>query len=267
MALARRVRPVMTPWFFRLAAFSAVLVPAVQIPALVWARETFLGLNPDYLADPPTISRAISDPRVGEPFGWLVALVTGLLCFAVPIILVSYWKTASRAKMANRRRLMIRLGIVLAGLSQAAALFGLNMLTVHRLGLSGELHMLGSYIFFAAQVLAIAIAANLCRSLLPGGVDGWLQPSMQRLRFPMGLAVIALTLAYLGLFIGKDHNTVFPQYAVQLVYVQCEVLVTSCFTLFLATYGVDLWALSKPRSQTRLSGPLPEQAISSRQIE
>jgi hypothetical protein len=169
--------------------------------------------------------------------------------------------------MANRHRLIVRLGIVLAGLSQVAALFGMNMLTANRLGLSGELHMLGSYIFFAAQVLTIAIAAMLCRSLLPGGVDGWLQPSMQRLRFPMGVAVMALTLTYLGLFIGKDHNTLFPQYAVQLVYVQCEVLVISCFMLFLGTYGVDLWAMSKPRSETRLSGPLPEQAISSSQIE
>jgi hypothetical protein len=257
----------MRAWLFRLAAIAAVMVPVVQIPALVWARETFLALNPAYLLDPPTISRAISDPRVGEPFGSLILVITLLLCFAVPFILVSYWQSASNLHHSSRARWMLRLGVMAAGLSEVAALIGLNMLTTNTFAVNGDLHMLGSYIFFAAQVLAIAIGALLCRSLVNRAPDGWLMPSMQRLRFPMGMAVLALTLVYLGLFVGKDHNSLFPQYAVQLVYVQCEVLVISCFMLFLATYGVDLWALGKPRSQTKLSRPLPEQAISSRHVE
>lgn len=257
----------MRAWVFRLAAVAAVIVPVVLIPALVWTRETFLALNPSYVLDPPTISRAISDPRVGEPFGWLILLITVLLCFAVPLILISYWQSASKLRHSSRARWMLRLGVMAAALSEVAALVGLNILTTNTFAVDGDLHMLGSYIFFAAQVLVIAIGAMLCRSLVNRAADGWLMPSMQRLRFPMGMAVLALTLVYLGLFVGKDHNTLFPQYAVQLVYVQCEVLVLSCFMLFLATYGVDLWALGKPRSQAELPGPLPEQPVSSRQVQ
>ena len=154
-----------------------------------------------------------------------------------------------------------------AGLSEVAALIGLNMLTTNTFSVNGDLHMLGSYIFFAAQILAIAIGAVLCRSLVNRAPDGWLMPSMQRLRFPMGMAVLALTLVYLGLFVGKDHNSLFPQYTVQLIYVQCEVLVISCFMLFLATYGVDLWALGKPQVQRQPTERSRERTARARQIK
>jgi hypothetical protein len=252
---------------FRSAALAAILVPVLQIPALVWARETFLDLNPSYLADPPTISRAINDPRVGEPFGWLILLITLLLCFAVPVILAAYWQSASSLAIGARPRRWLRIGIVAAGVSEVAALIGLNMLTTNSFAVNDELHMLGSYIFFAAQLLAIAIGAGLCHNLLKRSRDGWLLPSMQRFRYPMGLAVLALTLIYLGLFIGKDHNTLFPQYAVQLVYVQCEVLVISAFMLFLATYGVDLWALSKRNDLHQFSGQSPGHSMGERSME
>ena len=89
---------------FRTAAIAAFLVPVVQIPALIWAREAFLDLHPDYVTDPPTISRAISDPRVGEPFAGLILLITVLLCFVVPFILVSYWQSASNLPHSSRAR-------------------------------------------------------------------------------------------------------------------------------------------------------------------
>lgn len=242
---------------YRTAAAAAFLVPVVQIPALVWARETFLDLHPGYADDPPTISRALSEPLVGGPFHNMIILVTVLLAVAVPFIIVSYWQSASRARIGVLRRGLIRVGIGLALVSQITAVVGMNMLTVNSLGSENGLHMLGSYIFFASQVVAIAIAATLCRSLVGHAAGSWLLPSMQRFRFPMGMAVLGLTLVYLGLFIGKDHNSLFPEYAVQVVYVQCEVLVISAFMLFLATYGIDLWALGRPSEQAGLSGVKP----------
>ncbi len=247
---------------------AAFLVPVLQIPALIWARETFLDLHPDYLADPPTISRAISEPLVSLPFHNMILLVTVLIAVAVPFIILSYWQSAARAPIAGFRRGLIRLGIALAGITQIAALVGLNMLTSNSLTSDNHLHMLGSYIFFAGQVVTIVIGAVLCRSLLGGSPNGWLLPSMQRFRFPMGMAVMALTLIYLALFVGKDHNSLFPQYAVQLVYVQCEVLVISSFMLFLASYGVDLWARGRLSSRVRAPDALPpHEVISDRQVE
>ncbi|MFM8745938.1 MAG: hypothetical protein ACKOED_04640 [Aestuariivirga sp.] len=249
---------------FRTAAVAAFLVPVVQIPMLIWAREAFLDLHPAYLADPPTISRAISEPMVGVPFHNTIVLVTVLLAVVMPFIIVSYWRSAALARIGGLRGGLIRLAIGVACVSQIAAVFGMNLLTVNTLGSNGDLHMLGSYIFFAAQAVTIAIAATLCRGLSGHTATSWLLPSMQRFRFPMGMAVLGLTLVYLGLFIGKDHNSLFSDYLVQTVYVQCEVLVISSFMLFLATYSFDLWSLGRRGGEIRAAEAGQKKAAGSR---
>ena len=77
------------------------------------ACRQFLAKHPDYLDDPPTISRAINDPAVGVPFADLILVITAL----IPVI--GYEEAAKLAKKALATGAPIRELVVEAGLMSA----------------------------------------------------------------------------------------------------------------------------------------------------
>lgn len=235
----------MTRIFLRFAALAALMVSLIQIPALLLVRAAFLDLHPDYLDDPPTISRAINDPLVGVPFARGIWVTSLLLAVAVPVIVVLFWRAVNAARLGARARLFWRAAILAAAAGQVAASVGMNLLADFTFRTNHDMHMLGSYVFFAAQALTILIAACLCRALAARGPVGYLLPFMQRLRFRLGMVVVGLALAYLFLFFAKDWDLPVPHYGVQVAYTQCEVAVISAFMLFLSSFSVDIWAMAR----------------------
>lgn len=230
-----------------LFAVPAILVPGIQIPLMIWARHAFIARHPDYLDNPPTISRAISDPVVGGPFADLILVITALTILVVPLIVWAYLLAILRLPLSRCARLFMvgLLAIILA--CQFAASSGMILTTQYTLSNNTDMHMLGSYLFFAFQALTILLAATLCRMLLHQQQklsvleQSWpFRPGMRRFRFHFALVIICLTVIYGVLFVIKDWTLPISVYAIRIAYTQCEVLVISSFVLFLGSYAVDI---------------------------
>lgn len=230
-----------------LIALPALLVPAIEIPLVFWARQEFLDLHPGYADEPPTISRAISEPVIGGPFASLHLLITALILITLPVLAWAYLHAIARLPLEATRRRLMQAVLVLFLLCQVVACFGTVLTTQFTFANNEPLHMLGSYIFFVAQALAILLAATLCRLLLhqqqKHGIDGeaWpFRPGMHRFRFRFALAITLLSIGYGVLFFIKDWPLPVSSYAVHTVYTQWEVVVVTCFVLFLGSYALDI---------------------------
>ena len=170
-----------------LLAVPALMVPVIEIPLVLWARSRFVELNPDYLNDPPTISRSINDPTVGAPFADFILLITALILMVTPLLIWSYALAISRLTLSRRRRVLMYVLLGLVFIFQVAASTGMVLTTEFTFAIDHDLHMLGSYTFFAFQALTIFIAGFLCRMLFNEqqrhgivDVDWQFCPSMHR---------------------------------------------------------------------------------------
>ena len=232
-------------WLF---ALPALLVPVIEIPLVLWARSSFLSMHPDYMDDPPTISRAINDPSVGLPFADLILVITTLIMMALPVMLLSYALAISRLDLSRARRGVMYGLLFLFFVFQITASTGMVITTQFSFATNHDLHMLGSYLFFAFQAITILVAATLCRLLLhqqqEHGIPDheWhFRPGMHRFRFRFALLIGALAALFGILFVIKDYPLPISPYAVQVIYTQCEVIVIAAFVLFLGSYGVDIF--------------------------
>jgi hypothetical protein len=230
-----------------LLALPALLVPAIELPLVLWARFTFISLHPEYYVDPPTISRAINDPSVGGPFAHLILLITALIFAVVPVVILAYMAAISRLTLSRGQRLLMYVLLVLFLFLQLAASAGMVLTTQYTFATDGNLHMLGSYIFFVFQSLSIVSAASLCRMLLHQkrkhaiADHAWqFRAAMHRFRFRFAMLIVTLILLYGILFVLKNHVPDAMYYMVQVAYTQCEVVVIGAFVIFLGSYAVDI---------------------------
>lgn len=244
-----------------LLALPALMVPVIEIPLVLWARAKFVELHPDYLDDPPTISRSINDPIVGAPFADLILLITALILMVTPVIIWSYARAISRLEIGRGRRLLMHLLLLMVFIFQIAASAGMVMTTQFTFAIDHDMHMLGSYVFFSFQAVTILIAATLCRLLLVeqqrhqiSGEEWQFRPSMHRFRFRFALVILGLVVLYGVLFVLKDHELSVSGYLVQVAYTQTEVIVIACYVLFLGSYAVDIHHMvrqDQPRIDSR----------------
>lgn len=231
-----------------LLALPAVLVPMIYIPLVLWARETFLAMHPDYLDDPPTISRAINDPSVGLPFADLILVITALIMMSLPLMLFAYGLAIARLNISRRRRVSMYALLFLFFVLQIIASTGMVVTTQYSFDENHDMHMLGSYVFFFFQAITIFVAATLCRLLLHQQQkhaipdhDWQFRPFMHLFRFRFALLIVALAATFGILFVAKDHELPISPYVVQVIYTQCEVVVIGCFVLFLGSYAFDIY--------------------------
>lgn len=250
-----------------LCALPAVLVPGIELPLMLWARHSFLALHPDYMDDPPTISRAINDPVVGVPFADLILVIAALVATVIPILAWAYLLAIAGAQAGPGRRMVMHGLLALMLLCQLAASGGMVLTTQYTFDTSDRLHMLGSYIFFFFQAFTVLFGASLCRMLLrqkefhaiPDAA--WqFRPAMHRYRFRFALLIVAIAVFYGILFIAKDHELPVSKYAVQVVYTQTEVVVIGCFVLFLGTYAVDIYHMVR-EDKLRLPAKAPDRVM------
>lgn len=221
---------------------------------IYYARATFIARHPEYVAiEPPTISRAISDPSIGIPFQFWVSLSGILLIFGVFWIAEFNRRLHAHAlQPGTHLTRMMRIGMSAVVLLQAAAAVGIYLLSTYRFPNHHEAHMLGSYTFFISQALVVLIATIMSAALLRDRVvlaqlqaARLLHPGMVRLRKWAGVFCMTLTVGYVALFQAKSMDFGAANKAIYLAYTSAEPALITCFSLFLALFQTDLLALRR----------------------
>lgn len=261
-------------------AFPALLVPVIEIPLVLWARHAFLVHNPDYLDQPPTISRAISDPMIGDTFANVILVITALILVSLPIIVRAYVHAIAKLPVSAGKRLLMWALLGFFCVAQLVASFGMVLTTQYTFANSDHLHMLGSYIFFPAQAFALLGAAILCRVLVSQqarfGIppDAWpFRAGMHHFRFRFALVVVFLAITFGVFFTIRDWPLPISTYTAYILYTQSEVLVIASYVVFFGSYAVDIREMvhhgrlphplldtlpAAPRRKAGEAGPAPE---------
>lgn len=256
-------------------ALAAILVPLLEIPTLIWARLTFFQLHPDYAArTPPTISRAISDPIIGDPFAMLILFVTALIAIAVLPIAIGYRNSihlahppGSRARRSSLRLLAAMLAL------QVLASAGMVVCTQYTFANGHDLHMAGSYVFFFGQATVILMSGHLSANIAktaPAATQTWtaqrfslgnftLDAGMHRRRARASRWVVAIALIFFALYIAKDLPLPIDSHGVRTAFTITEIATISALMLYLGMFAPELYRIGgAKRSLTVASSPVTE---------
>ena len=245
----------------RLSAAGILAVPAIVVPAVLWARITFHLRHPD--VDPSiylTISRAISDPAVGEPFAFWVTLAAVILWPSTHLIL---WMFAARhpprGALGRTRDRLARTLFAVMSVAMTATCVGMVLLSRWRLGSTPaehHMHMVGSYVFFAGQATTILLAA-LYHTLIapvPHPTDATaFFPARWRAR--LGYAVVAAAALYGVIFHVKSMDFGAASSFVVAAYVELETILIIVFLAYLALFYVDVLRFLRERGTTADDAP------------
>jgi hypothetical protein len=255
------------------AAAAAIALNAFAVVTVnFWiyhSRIVFSERHPDYVAvDPPTISRAISDNSIGDPFALWITLSAVALVLCYLVLARLYLRTAALLRPAapgTARALTV--GVALMMLFRLGASAGMVILSWYRFPDHNAAHMAGSYLFFTSEALAALTGATLTtlagRALRrhPGlGRQSAIRPAGIRFRPWLGFAAAGMAVLYLGLFLLKDVDLPGWNGAVMQTYVWMELALISMFLAHFSLYQVELWAVIRRgrRARRAAAGQAPQ---------
>jgi hypothetical protein len=246
-------------------AAPPVLVPTLEVPLLLWTRDTYIELHPaEVLRASPTISRALGDPAITGPFTITILAISALIGVSVFFIVRAYFASIDTLLADNQRlQRAARTLVVAGGLAQAAGTFGMVITSYVHLGVSRDVHMTSSYIFFSGQSLAIVLSGIVCAILRNSehvrktttSSPGMLDPAMNGVRFKAAIAISAGAVIYLILFLIKDMPLPVTGYFVQYVYTIWEIIILAAFVVYLALFAPDLYHAGKDHTSPRRFPP------------
>ena len=197
---------------------------------------------------PPTISRAISDPFIGEPFAaWITA---SAICLTAGVAILAL-RHARIPQMVTHPRMPFRIAMLafppaLAAL-QAVSSIGMYTLSVYRFPFANEMHMAGSYVFFFAQAVVVILCTAFNLALLADKRSREELAAQQlillpwlRIRCLVGLLSVALVLVYGILFKAKDFYAweIWP--TLYKTYTLVEPVVITSFLALLALMHAEI---------------------------
>ncbi|MGR3714481.1 MAG: hypothetical protein ACU0A6_15325 [Shimia sp.] len=214
-----------------------------MVNALIYvARWDFSAFHPERVVNkPPTISRAIEDPRIGVPFAEWMAICAPVLLAGVALLVWYAWSELRRngsADGATLRRIA-RFSVVLV-LLQAMASVGMIILSHYRFPDHHGMHMAGSYLFFFSQALVVftgQLLSNAYGRLPPEGRV--ILPVMVRFRRAYIWVPVALAFVYLGCFVLKDFDLGALKSPLYVVYTSTEPVLLSSFLFYVFSYAPD----------------------------
>ncbi|KPA19960.1 Frag1/DRAM/Sfk1 family protein [Shimia sp. SK013] len=213
------------------------------VNALIYsARWEFIALHPERTArKSPTISRAISDPRIGEPFAEWMAICAPVLFVGVALLVWAGLHELRRNGTAEPQTLrwFLRMSCVLVVL-QAMASVGLVMLSHWRFPDHHAGHMAGSYLFFFSQAAVVFVGhlvSNGYGRLPPQGRV--MLPVMAQVRRVYVWVPILLAVVYLSCFILKDFDFGAISKPLFTVYVSTEPMLLSSFLFYVLSFVPD----------------------------
>lgn len=252
-------RPTWLPWLLVTGIAANLFTVAAVNFWIYYARAAFIAGHPEVVArKPPTISRAIADPAIGEPFAVWVTLSALTLAFGVGVMTLAYLRIAANSRPGRPRlERWVALSALSLLISQIAASVGMYMISNFRFPHDAEMHMTGSYLFFAAQTLVVLLSGLLCLSLARSPAAA----SRARRRWGLGrgwflirgwiaFASVGLSLVYAALFYAKAFDWGGAGPMVYQAYVLAEPVAISSFLLVLALHQPDLWAAARERPET-----------------
>ncbi len=238
-------------------ALTGLLTNSFAIVVVVYwihrARSIFIERHPEYVStEPPTISRAISDPVAGEPFAFWITITAIVLPFSVSIVALLYLQ-ASRilARYDPKSARFVKILIPFLVLFQLSASVGMVLLSQYRFPDHNAIHMLGSYIFFISDCFWILTASLLCLSISRTfsrrpeiTTETLLLAKPSRFRAIFGLIIIFLSISYFAIFLTKDVMLPFGSQLILHSYVYLEATLITAFMLFYTLYlfeYVEIW--------------------------
>ncbi len=206
------------------------------------ARWDFIKWHPEYMAKrPPTISRALSDPRVGEPFAEWMAICAPVLFVGVLLLAgmaLKEFLLVGRPPKRDAMRITVLTGLV-CGL-QGLACVGMVMLSHYRFPDHNDMHMTGSYLFFFSQAFVVVFGEILSRSYAKMPPEGLVfSPKFAQFRKRYVWVPISLGVAYLGLFVIKHFDLGALSKPLYTGYVSVEPLLLSSFLFYVLAYAPD----------------------------
>ena len=215
---------------------------------IYYARATFIEIA-TYYTEPPTVSRAISEPSIGEPFAIWVSLSGLLLVVGVGILVLRIIQHIRSLPAPSRYlRICAYLLLPLLAVMQASSSVGMYMLSVYRFPFAHDLHMAGSYQFFLSQMMVIVLFTIFNHALLRDRASlaelhsrRNLHQSAVVLRYAMGWVCIAIVFSYFALFFFKDVYVYEVWPALHLWYTLFELAVISSFLLLLGLVHIDMF--------------------------
>ncbi|MEP2533048.1 hypothetical protein [Shimia sp.] len=218
-----------------------LIVVSVVNYLIYTARWDFALLHPAYVASqPPTISRAISDPIVGDPFAVWMLICAPILWIGVLLMIMTMWRGLRQNHGSGDGLKMVKNLSILVIFLQALASSGMIILSQYRFPDHDEMHMFGSYLFFFSQAFVVFSGELLSRAYdrLPPN-SRLMLPAFCKLRRIAILGPIILSAVYLGLFIGKDFVSGPIRYVVLQAYVSIELLLISSFLFYILGWTPD----------------------------
>lgn len=206
------------------------------------ARWDYIALHPERAArQSPTISRALSDPKVGEPFAEWMAICAPILFLGVCLLVFCALAELRRngEQDASVVRWFTQMSVVLVSL-QAMASVGMVMLSHFRFPDHHFGHMAGSYLFFFSQALVVFVGQVVSNGYgrLPAKGRVVL-PLMARVRRTYVWIPIALAVVYLSCFVLKDFDLGAANRPLFTVYVSTEPMLLSSFLVYVLSFAPD----------------------------
>lgn len=233
------------------------VVPGSAIVMMVWARHEFYQRHPEYVQESaPTISRAITDPVIGEPFALTILAVTAVIFTALVFLSRPFRITSAQILPAQARGSSLLHWVMYV--SQVLGSSGMVLCTQYTFRNGHDLHMLGSYLFFIFQMLAIALNGIVCARIMRAWdgkhwPEGGLSLAATRFRGWFSKVVVAAALVYFVLFAIKRADLPVSEYTIYYVYTVQEIIAISAFILYLMTYSLDAYRLGVRVARARLA--------------
>lgn len=232
------------PWRLHIAASALVspllLAPVVAVTAMFWARSESIQLHPDQAAwNPPTVSRAIADPVIGNPFALWMLLVAALQAFAVFRIAQAVYR-ATLSPLPKRHAVpMVLMFIAILG-SEAVAVAGVVVLSQYTGSISDYWHQAGSYMLFFGNGLAIlmyGIFVVLDHAQRAPHASNFPLPYERTIhtRFAWVISVVGIVFGYLY-FWGFDYLAPYNDYLFRSIFVICELVLLISSLIYLGSF-------------------------------
>lgn len=216
------------------------------------ARINFSATHPEYVkVDPPTISRAISDPLIGDPFAiWISLSAVALIIAMAMVSRMHYLSGVDVGPHSPGTGRVLKIGAVVLFLLQLSASAGMVVLSNFRFPNFNDVHMSGSYLFFFSQAILVLLGTYLSARVIadPVAVNllntrDLLQPRLCRYRVLLGKISVGLGLLFLSLFILKDVDLKYGVDAIYAAYVVSEPSLITSFLIWGSLYMIDGYLL------------------------
>lgn len=238
-------------WRIDLTA-AALVAPLIFAPitaagAMAWARYESVRIHPDLAAkNPPTISRAIADPKIGDIFALWMLGVAALQAFAVIRIARAFHRTALLSGPPGYRAGMTALFYSML-LCQAVAICGLVVLSQYTGSISDYLHQLGSYMLFFGNgfsILFCGIFVSLDHNhRKPDNTDKSAPPCPYDflLQYRLAIAVTIISLFFAFLFFDDDYLRGLNDYGYRLTFAMCEIVLLVASLIYLGSFVLSMY--------------------------